>query len=320
MHWGGIVAFAFVLSIGLMVGAIYFDLQRRQANVRADVAEEARDKALAELAKVTAERDEARAALKTATTDRDDARDTLTKLANERDEARASLVAANLTIAGLEAELRERIPGYVPDHVRTDLAQNAAKKCGGRTIAAAGFQCRVENGWGPVMLAIPSGGFTMGSPVDELGRDPDEWQHSVQIERPFAIGKYEVTFDEYARFARAADRDMPPDEGWGRGRRPVINVSWNDARAYADWLSHHTGQTYRLPTEAEWEYAARAGMTGPFSFDGAISPNKANYDASYTYAGSETGEYRLQTLEVGSFPMHENRWGLNDVHGNCGSW
>ena len=80
--------------------------------------------------------------------------------------------------------------------------------------------------------------------------------HTVRINRPFAIGRYEVTFEEYDRFAAATGRELPDDEGWGRGRLPVINVSWNDAVEYAKWLSAQTGKRYRLPSEAEWEYAA----------------------------------------------------------------
>ena len=82
---------------------------------------------------------------------------------------------------------------------------------------------------------------------------------TVGIQKRFALGRYEVTFEEYDQFAKAANRQLPNDQGWGRGRRPVINVSWQDAVEYAKWLSEQTGKRYRLPTEAEWEYAARGG-------------------------------------------------------------
>ena len=110
----------------------------------------------------------------------------------------------------------------------------------------------------PDMVDIEAGCFLMGSPKSEAGRYGDERWHRVCVEA-FSMGKYEVTFAEYDRFAEATGRARPDDEGWGRGRRPIINVSWHDATAYARWLSEETGRAYRLPTEAEWEYAARDG-------------------------------------------------------------
>ena len=112
----------------------------------------------------------------------------------------------------------------------------------------------------PEMVRIEAGEFWMGSREDDQeARASEKPRHRVTIPRPFEIGKYEVTFDEYDQFAHATGRALPGDQGWGRGRRPVINVSWEDAVAYAGWLSKMTGKSYRLPTEAEWEYAARAG-------------------------------------------------------------
>ena len=160
----------------------------------------------------------------------------------------------------------------------------------------------------------------MGSPESERDRYADEDPRAVHFDNAFAIGVYEVTFDEYELFARATGRETPNDREWGKGLRPVINVSWDDANAYAEWLSEKTGERYRLPTEAEWEYAARAGTNGPFSFEGPISPSKANYNSSRSYAGSEQGERSMQTEVVGSFDSHANRWGLNDVHGNVREW
>lgn len=113
----------------------------------------------------------------------------------------------------------------------------------------------------PEMVEIPAGSFNIGSPDGEPGRDGTESPaHKVTIQR-FALGLYEVTFAEYDAFALATGRKLPDDQGWGRERRPVINVSWDDAQAYAQWLSERTGKRYRLPTEAEWEYAARAKTT-----------------------------------------------------------
>ena len=115
------------------------------------------------------------------------------------------------------------------------------------------------------MVRIEPGTFLMGSAEGE-GSDDERPQHEVRIARPLGMGKYPVTFEEYDAFAKATKRDLPGDQGWGRGRRPVINVSWEDAVAYAQWLSEQTGKRYRLPSEAEWEYATRAGTSTPLVF------------------------------------------------------
>ena len=109
---------------------------------------------------------------------------------------------------------------------------------------------------------------------------------------------------------------VPHDEGWGRARRPVLNVSWGDAKAYVGWLTAHTGERYRLLSEAEWEYAARA--TGPFHFGETISTDDANYDGNHVYGAGRRGVYRVQTLPVGAFPA--NGFGLHDAHGNVWEW
>ena len=167
------------------------------------------------------------------------------------------------------------------------------------------------------MVVIPGGRFLMGSPPDEPLRSDDERQHEVEI-APFALGKYAVTFEEYDRFATATKREKPSDSDWGRGQRPVINVTWFDAVAYVEWLSQQTGRIYRLPTEAEWEYAARAGTTTPFYFGTTISTKQANYNGNFTYGGGQEGVYREKTVEVGQFPA--NAWGLYDLHGNVWEW
>ena len=136
--------------------------------------------------------------------------------------------------------------------------------------------------------------------------------HAVTISRPFALSKYEVTFDEYDWFAAATGRSRPEDEGLGRGRRPVMNVSWDDAQAYVSWLSSETGVLYRLPTEAEWKYAARAGTTTAYSWGNEIGSNRANCDG----CGSRWDDE--MTAPVGSFGA--NAWGLHDMHGNVMEW
>ena len=112
----------------------------------------------------------------------------------------------------------------------------------------------------PELLVVPAGQFLMGSPPGERDRDDDEGpQHTVAIRRPFAVGKYEVTFDEWDACVAGGGCAAGADDGWGRGRRPVIHLSYEQAIGYTEWLSKKTGKTYRLLSEAEWEYAALAG-------------------------------------------------------------
>ena len=163
----------------------------------------------------------------------------------------------------------------------------------------------------PEMVRIEGGSFRMGSPVSETGRDGDEHQHEVYVES-FSMGKHEVTFAEYGRFAKASGRSRPDDKGWGRGRRPVIHVSWKDATEYAQWLSEETGRRYRLPTEAEWEYAARAGTETAYPWGNSVGNGRANCDG----CGSRWDD--RQAAPVGSFEA--NGWGLHDTVGNVREW
>ena len=162
----------------------------------------------------------------------------------------------------------------------------------------------------PEMVVVPPGSFRMGSPLGEEGRNDDEGPvHRVTIDYMFAVGVYEVTFSEWDYCVKqgGCGGHKPGDEGWGRLDMPVINVSWEDAKAYLRWLSQETGDPYRLLTEAEWEYAARAGTTTPFHFGNTISTDQANY-----------GNSRGRTIAVGLLPP--NKFGLHDVHGNVWEW
>ena len=172
----------------------------------------------------------------------------------------------------------------------------------------------------PEMVVIAAGAFRMGSPASEEAREGDEGpQHRVTL-RSFALGVTEVTFDEWEACMRGGGCGWhrPDDEGWGRGARPVINVNWEDARAYVRWLSRETGKSYRLPSEAEWEYAARAGTTTPFHTGATISTDQANYDGSSMYGSGRRGTRRGRTTPVGTFAP--NAFGLYDVHGNVWEW
>jgi formylglycine-generating enzyme required for sulfatase activity len=168
----------------------------------------------------------------------------------------------------------------------------------------------------PTMTVIPAGEFTMGAPAAELG---GEVQHRVRLEAPFAVSKFEITFAEWdACVAAGGCRGYRPgDEGWGRGGSPAMNISWEDAKAYAAWLSARTGKTYRLLSEAEWEYAARAGTVAAYPYADGLSPTKANYDAS-TDGSGPSDVNRQRTVPVGSFLP--NAFGLYDMQGNVSEW
>jgi formylglycine-generating enzyme required for sulfatase activity len=165
----------------------------------------------------------------------------------------------------------------------------------------------------PQMVRIPPGTFIMGSPESETGRKSDESpQRKVTIAYPFEIGRYEVTFAQYDAFANDTQRPLPDDRGWGRGDRPVINVSWHDAQAYVKWLSDKTGKKYRLPTEAEWEYVARADTSTAYWWGEAIGQNNAICNG----CGSQWDAQ--QTAPVGSFKP--NTFGVYDTASNVWEW
>lgn len=167
-----------------------------------------------------------------------------------------------------------------------------------------------SGGQGPEMVVIPTGRFRMGClSGDDYCWDQEQPVREVTFGTPFALSVYEVTFEEYDLFTNP---DEVPDGGWGRGRRPVINVSRDDAHAYVAWLSTETGGTYRLPSEAEWEYAARAGTVGKYHWGDEIGEGRANCHG----CGSPWGE--RQTAPVGSFTP--NGFGLHDMLGNVWEW
>jgi formylglycine-generating enzyme required for sulfatase activity len=168
----------------------------------------------------------------------------------------------------------------------------------------------------PQMVVIPAGEFTMGSPPSE---QQAEAQHRVTIAAAFAVSKFEITFDEWDACVKngGCGNYRPEDEGWGRGKRPVVNLSWENAKDYVKWLSRKTGKPYRLLSEAEWEYAARAGTATPFSFGETLLPSQANFDGSPDGSGPSDVN-RQKTMPVGSFPA--NRFGLHDMHGNAWEW
>ena len=206
-----------------------------------------------------------------------------------------------------------------PERKRILLAMHKAERGEvGPTESEVFRDC--DGTWCPEMVVVPAGSFMMGSPAGEADRNTNEDpRHRVTMANRFAVGVYEVTFEEWDACRRGGGCSRNPgDEGWGRGRRPVINVSWADAQAYVKWLSMKTGEAYRLLSESEWEYVARAGTTGPFHFGATISTAQANYNGTYTYGSGRKGRYRRRTEPVGSFPA--NAYGVHDVHGNVWEW
>ena len=176
---------------------------------------------------------------------------------------------------------------------------------------AGGFRDRLSNGGkGPAMMRFRTDHFLMGSSAISQKFD-ERPQHEVQLES-FAIATHEITFKEYDAFARATGRRLPDDMGWGRSDLPVISVSWEDARAYTQWLSEQTGARYRLPTEAEWEFVARSGTMSRYWWGERVGEGRANcFDC-----GSADGG--VQPSSVGSFPA--SPWGVYDMAGNVREW
>jgi formylglycine-generating enzyme required for sulfatase activity len=198
------------------------------------------------------------------------------------------------------------------------LQENSARQCG----LAAFFQDNLRHGEpGPELALIPAGVFTLGNPDAERGFG-ELAARNAQIEHSFAIGRYCVTADEFQRYADACEHVWPDHLVRTEARQPVTNVSRADAIAYLAWLSEQSGQTYRLPSEAEWEYAARAGSATRYCFGDDLGCSEANTGSFQIIGRSVAGWRRFlpfcapmnQALDVGLYPA--NLWGLHDMHGN----
>jgi formylglycine-generating enzyme required for sulfatase activity len=216
------------------------------------------------------------------------------------------------------AELGGAGPQFIAQDIAGEYRAHAVKETvltpGQEKVKAAmpGSEFKECTNGCPVMIVIPAGKFIMGSPANELGREPSEGpQHEVTIAEPFAVSKFEATFEEWDACAAAAACPRITDQ-WGRGNMPVINVSWHGAKQYVRWLAQMTGKDYRLLTEAEWEYAARAGVNARYSWGDDPRTGHANCDGC-------GGQWeRQQTAPVGSFKP--NAFGLYDMLGNVWEW
>lgn len=188
------------------------------------------------------------------------------------------------------------------------LQQEAAERLGKPVFFSDGESL-------PELAVIPAGSFFMGAPEDEYARDDSEGpQHKVSFYAPFAISRHAVTYAMYARFCEAVGYSLPRRYFWTYGQMPVINVTWADACEYAAWLSSISGHRYRLPTEAEWEYAARAGSESAFAFGDKIHRSEVNCSGGLHCTRGLWFCGPGKPVEVGALPA--NVWGLFEVHGN----
>jgi formylglycine-generating enzyme required for sulfatase activity len=248
------------------------------------------------------------------------------------------------------AELLKKCIESVPEHRHASFATVLPALAPAVALAPAGEVTTIGLGNGVEMKFAwcPPGTFLMGSPLSEEQREgyegADETQHRVTLTTGYWLGTHPVTRGQFARFVQAAGYRTEAERGGGAyfftgtewkldpaknwrtpgfeqgDDHPVVCISWNDAVALCEWLNKQGGQVrkFRLPTEAEWEYACRAGTTTPFHFGETIATDQANYDGNYTYGRGKKGVFRKNTTPVGSFPA--NAWGLYDMHGNVWEW
>ena len=215
--------------------------------------------------------------------------------------------------AGLHAQAADSATRYLEAVGRSGEHYMAALELLDAAELAVATAERVAREELPAMVVLPAGRFRMGCLSDDSDCHDLEKPVREVVIASFAMSKHEVTYAQWDACVSGGGcgGHRPDDAGWGRADRPVVNVSWENAQSYVSWLSGQTGEEYRLPTEAEWEYAARAGTTTKYSWGNEIGVNRAN-------CRDGCGDRRSYTAPVGSFPA--NAWGLHDMHGNVWEW
>jgi formylglycine-generating enzyme required for sulfatase activity len=184
-------------------------------------------------------------------------------------------------------------------------------------------QAAITNSIGMKLVLIPAGKFTMGSPLSEPEREQEEVPHEVVITQPFYMGAFEVTQREFARVKGNKPRAEFDSDRGGGPEHPMETLLWKDAADFCEQLSklpeeQRAGRQYRLPSEAEWEYACRAGASTPFSFGDSLASVQANFNGAFPYGSAPPGPYLRKTAKVGSYKP--NAFGLYDMHGNAWEW
>ncbi len=227
----------------------------------------------------------------------------------------ASSVTENIT--------KKQSAVFLPDLSPAEIKQ-LQEKTAERLNLNAYFSDTLKNGCkAPELTVIPAGKYEMGSVQDEFGHSREEYpQHYTQIHKPFAIGRFAITADDFAFFQQDTEWFIRTELIWAQGKEPMINIRATDAYLYLKWLSDQTGEHYRLPTESEWEYAARAGTTSAFHFGDEVSCKEVHFHSFFPYnEAKKRKRWYLpkcvpmgKALEVGTKPA--NNWGLHDVHGN----
>lgn len=234
--------------------------------------------------------------------------------------SRVACILVAIASVGFVAQADESGPG--PAEARSELSDQPKNA----DSPALKFQDVLISGdKGPEMVVVRHGSFEMGD-LHGIGDYNEHPAHTVELAASFAIARYETTFEEWDDCVAdgGCGGYRPDDAGWGRGRRPVINVSWSHAKMYTEWLSKNTGHTYRLPSESEWEYAARAGTATKFSFGNDESrlcefSNHADASSTFDWKNEACGDGTPHsTAVVGTYLP--NRFGLHDVHGNVWEW
>ena len=291
------------------------------------------EKEKAQRAEAEAARRERKEALRRQLLERRDADAEAARLANEEQQRKVLQAKA---AAAYRAE-QQRARAELAARTQAELARLMPTQSSAVADAEGVLRDRFldGSGTGPDLILIPTGRFQMGSPEHERKKameagskkswlDRETPQHWVGIEQPIAMGRYPVTVGQWRAFAQATGWQPSGQFNWAApGFRqadyhPVVGVSWKDAQQYLHWLGEQTGERYRLPSEAEWEYACRAGTKTAFYFGETIGTDLANYDGNYSYNGSPKGVHRQGTSRVGEFAP--NPWGLFDMHGNVWEW